>query len=380
MTVEKFLETLQLVRSTDSELQLQKYLETVSNTLANLTNSPAEPSYQSTLATALANLKQAAAAIPENLSVAELKAIASIQGAEYFDPLIGEKVAESVSNNAMTPSVARDYVKQLATRRAAFLRTVETAASELVELGVTGYELKPGGSDVSFTIPRDLFSNELGSFATELRFLDRLILDISEATLGQPEPPVLEALSTTNPIVAIFAQPQVLEALAKAVNLFLDAWAKIEEIRKVRADVSRIGISGAALQQFDEKIEETVTEVVEESVKMSLGSYSSDNGRKNELGNALSQDMRRLFGQIERGLIVEFRAEPDKKADDENAQALLKVRDIGKGLRYPTPEAQPLLLASGEVLEGEITRTTKKKTITTKVVKRDGASEPSSKQ
>jgi hypothetical protein len=164
------------------------------------------------------------------------------------------------------------------------------------------------------------------------------------------------------------------------VNLFLDAWAKIEEIRKVRADVSRIGISGPALQQFDEKIEETVTEVVEESVKMSLNSYSSDNGRKNELGNALSQDMRRLFGQIERGLIVEFRAEPDKKADDENAQSLLKVRDIGKSLRYPTPEAQPLLLASGEVLEGEITRTTKKKTITTKVVKRDGASEPSSKQ
>jgi len=217
-------------------------------------------------------------------------------------------------------------------------------------------------------------------FALELRFLDRLLLDISEATLGQPEPPVLEALSTTNPMVAIFAQPQVLEVLAKAVNLFLDAWAKIEEIRKVRADVSRIGISGAALQQFDEKIEETVTEVVEESVKMSLSSYSSDNGRKNELGNALSQDMRRLFGQIERGLIVEFRAEPDKKADDENAQSLLNVRDIGKGLRYPTPEAQPLLLASGEVLEGEITRTTKKKTITTKVVKRDGASEPSSKQ
>ena len=91
-----------------------------------------------------------------------------------------------------------------------------------------------GGSDVSFTIPRDLFSNELGSFATELRFLDRLILDISEATLGKPEPPVLEALSTTNPIVAIFAHPQVLEVLAKAVNFFLDAWAKIEEIRKVR--------------------------------------------------------------------------------------------------------------------------------------------------
>ena len=58
MTVEKFLETLELVRRTDSELQLQKYLETVSNTLANLTNSPAEPSYQSTLATALADLKR----------------------------------------------------------------------------------------------------------------------------------------------------------------------------------------------------------------------------------------------------------------------------------------------------------------------------------
>lgn len=292
-------------------------------------------------------------------------------GEEYFASDIAQKVKLSVANNAMTPTVARDFVKDLASKRTAFMKTVENTIEGLTSLGVTGYALPAGGSDLSFTIPREIFADELASFAIELRFLDKLLRDLSEATLGKPEPVKLEALSTTTPVVSVLTDPHVLNALAKSIQFFLDAWKKIEDIRKVRSEVARVGVVGSALEQFDEKIEETVTEVVEETVKLSLANYSTDEHRKNELTTALSQDMRRLFGQIERGLVVEFRAKPEEleRSDSSEGDPLISVLDISKNLLYPIPDSQPLLLASGELLEGEITRTTKKSTTTTKISK-----------
>lgn len=360
MTTEKFLETLKLIRDLDEEHKFQASLDLVSTTLTNLTNTPADTNAQSTLATSLDSLEKANAFVFASLAPSDLRAIASMGAEEYFANDLAANVKASVASNAMTPSVARDFVKRLATQRASFMKTAIETITGLEKLGVSGYELDLGGSDLSFVIPRDLFSNELSKFSTELRFLDKLLQDLSEATLGKPQFAELQALSTTTPIVSVLTDPHVLNALAKAVQFFLDAWKKIEEIRKVRADVVKVGVVGAALDQFNEKIEETVTEVVEETVRFSLASYpQNDEPRKNELRNALSQDYRRLFGQIEQGLVVEFRARPEEVSGNGNADPLIEVRDIAATLDYPAAEPQPLLLSSGELLEGEIVRTVK---------------------
>jgi hypothetical protein len=138
---------------------------------------------------------------------------------------------------------------------------------------------------------------------------------------------------------------------------------------------------GVALEQFNEKIEETVTEVVEETVRFSLASYpKKDEARKNELITALSQDYRRLFGQIERGLVVEFRARPEDVSGNRDADPLIEVRDIAAKLDYPAADPQPLLLSSGELLEGEITRTVKKTITKTKTKTKSAESETPSKK
>jgi len=61
-----------------------------------------------------------------SLSASERAAIAEIGGGEFFDPDLAEKVKASIAANAMTPSVARDFVLDVATRRAEFLRTIKT--------------------------------------------------------------------------------------------------------------------------------------------------------------------------------------------------------------------------------------------------------------
>ena len=127
------------------------------------------------------------------------------------------------------------------------------------------------------------------------------------------------------------------------------------------------------MEQLTEQITTTIEEVVEESTEMVLSSYPGEAARRNELETAIRQDTRRLFGQIERGLVVQFRAEPKEKPTEKEKAALTDVKRINSEIYLPpeTPH-DPLLLASDQIIEGDIPvvvikRSVKKsKTTTTK--------------
>jgi hypothetical protein len=103
--------------------------------------------------------------------------------------------------------------------------------------------------------------------------------------------------------------------------------------------------------------------------------YKGTPERKNELSNAIRQDTRRLFGQIERGLTIEFRAQPKADADEEDKKSLEVVSKLGRELHFPEVAKERMLLGSGEILEGEIhlvktsKKTTTHKTTTSKTTK-----------
>lgn len=379
MTIEKFHEILQLVSALDQELGLQSALDTINGNLTNLMNSPANPTYQSGLANSLATFSKASENLGKRLSPAQLSLIAEIGGADFFDPLIAEKVQSSVSANAMTPSVAQDFVERLASRRKRFLATVNETLEGLGELNVTSLNLSPGSSDMTFIIPRELFENQLGPFAKELTFISRMIQDFGEAITGEIEVVELETLSSSIPSVAVLADPKVVEAIANIVVKFLEIWEKIANIRRLRGELSEAGMTGTALDELTERIETTIEETVEESARVTITGYKGTPERKNELESALRQDTRRLFGQIERGLTVQFRAQPKPNEENEENKALESVDQMGRIIQFPQMKAEPILLTSGEILEGELHRVTKKVTKTTTETTTKGKKKESSK-
>lgn len=373
MTVEKFYETLVFLIKLDDKLRFQAGLELIRDTLNNLVNAPAQPQHQNALASALATFSAATEELRKAITPSQASVIAEVGGAEFFDPSIAEKVKISISTNAMTPSVARDFVTDLTSRRAGFLTTIRNTRQGLESLGVSSVSLKPGSADLAFLIPRDLFENHLDLFAKELSFISRLIGHFSEALTGHAEPVELEGLSSSVPTVAIDAGVGVIAGIAFVVNKFLEAWERIEKIRKIRAELTEIGMKGRAIEELTGQIAATVSEVVEESIRITLQRYEGDSARKNELANALRQDTRRLFGQIERGLTIQFRAEPKADADEADKNALEAVDRISREMQFPQIETDPMLLTTGEVLEGELPETIGAPKRTKKAAIRKGA-------
>jgi len=382
MTSQKLYATLKFLEALDSKHGLQKSLEAIVQALTNLVSSPAQPQYQSTLASALSSFETAASKLGESITPSQYSAIKDMGGEEFFDPLIADKVKVSVQTNAMTPSVAKDFVQQLSSKRSTFLSTVREARQNLETLGIREAEMEADSADIAFLIPRDIFDNQLGSLAKELIFISRLMQDFSEGVTGQAEQVKLEQLSSSIPTVALLAGVGVIGAVATVVNKFLEAWEKIERIRRMRAELAEMGLKGTALEELTEQITTTVEEVVEESTQIVLVNYKGDEGRKQELGNAVRKHARRLFGQIERGLTIEVRVGARTDKDAESQKALKTIDNLGKTMQFPLIAKEPILLGNGEILEGEIKTTKSSKKTTThktstsnKEIQKDGKQE-----
>jgi hypothetical protein len=374
MNVERFRATIDLMTGLDGSLRIQTLLEQIRDSLINLSNAPTQPQHQTSLANALTALLQASERLAEQITPEQFRLIDELGGLRYFDPRLGQSLKTEIAENAMTPSIPRDFVQKLSSDRADYLRTLNTTLQGLEALGIEGEELKAAAADVSFAIPSDIFENHLGDFAKELIFIDRLMKDLGEALTGDSDGILLESLSSSTPTVAITAGVKVISALAEMVGKFLDAWEKVEKFREARQTLVELGLSGKAIEEVTDQIATTVEEVVEESVEVTLSGFNKDSGRKNELRNALTQDTRRLFGQIERGLTIQFRAMPEEAVHDDDTASLATIREAAQNLHFPERQSEPMLLASGSVVEGDVPvfkyvkKTTSRKTTTSKTV------------
>ena len=215
MTAQTLYGILKFLADLDQNLGVQKALVSVRDALSSLVSSPAAPQHQGALANALTAFNSAAAKMGESITPSQAALIASMGGAEFFDPSITEKVRNSVATNAMTPTVARDFVDDLTSRRERFLETVKNTVKGLAGLRIAEARTEPGSADMAFLIPRNLFDDELGTFAKELNFINSLIRHVSEARTGQAEPVKLEELSSSVPTVALAAAGVVVAGVGR---------------------------------------------------------------------------------------------------------------------------------------------------------------------
>jgi hypothetical protein len=354
----------------DRNLKIQTWIDQIRDNLTNISNAPAQPPHQLALANALNSLTSASDQLAEQVTPQQFHLIDELGGSRYFDPQLAKQFKSEIAANAMTPSIPRDAVQKFSSERANFIATLNNTINGLDALGIKGEVLEPGTADVSFAIPGELFENNLGSFAKELTFIDRLMRDLGEALTGNSEAIHLESLYSSTPTVAVTAGINVIASLADLVGKFLTAWDKVVKYREARETLTELGLSPKAIEEVSDQINTTIEDVVEESVEFVLAGYTADNGRKNELSNALTQDTRRLFGQIERGLTIQFRTGPEKDADDD-AAALSTIHEAAQKLSFPPVQSEPMLLANGVIVEGDvpifkyIKKTTSKRTTKT---------------
>lgn len=310
MNVSRLLEFIAEIVKFEAEQNIQKKLNSLNDAVNQVAGSPGDANQQNEVATRFANLRAALNAIETQLTPAQMQFLEEIDAEWAFAPEMADDIAESMRVNAMVPVKVRELTTDYVNKRNKILTELRESEKNLLALGFKASALEPGESELGFLIPRDLFNNNLGGLAKQFVAIDRVVRTFAEA-LDEEADVVVDEISTTDPLVFVYAGYRVVKAIGGAIEFFLDKWEQVERIRKLRAETESLNLGDDFAAKYDEVIKQTVANAVKEQVDKLVS--EGQIGRANELRNGLTISMEWLMTHVEHGMRVEVRyLEPPK--------------------------------------------------------------------
>jgi prefoldin subunit 5 len=348
MDAARLLSTAQALVADESRLDIANKIQTVINSLSNMSSQPGQPAYQIQLREALSTL----------LNITDFKMTANpvfasyaaeIDAEEFFGPAMIENIARIIDENAMTPAAAQQQIQELASRRAQYVQGLYQLVNSLTQVHIKPEKLEPGESQIGFRIPRDIFGNELDGWIDELRVIRRVMRAFSELATGKSEDLQIGEISTTDPIIFLAAAAPTIALLGGAVSWSIDQWKKVEEVRKLRAETQKISDqSGGALDALVADFDQRITSMIDTSIEAhakALVQPGEVAGRGHEQVNDITYALRALTARVERGMTIELRfLPPAPDANGEVPQAYVDIEKIVPTLAFPPTAGDPVIL------------------------------------
>jgi hypothetical protein len=347
MIVEHLSEIIEKLVEDEKKLTIQQFVESLRDNCSSLASAPQEPSYQQNVVNSLAKLGGAFTRFARDITAYDWERIEEINGSEFFDGLILEKVRTLLSENVMTPTVPHVFLAEYSSRRATFLQQLIGLKTGLLAVGISAYQAVEGKAELGFRLPRSFFGDNLDGLIKRLSTIKRVVNTFSEIKTGGVQEIEVRDISTTDPMFYFGVTVSVAVAVGKAFSWSLDMWKKVEDIRHVRAETAKLKIhSDAELEQmFDSKIKEQIAQSVKNEVVGQFG--ETPTLRKAELAVALRDALETVLAIVERGVTLELRYTPQEEVDDEHSEETLQdieaAQSLAIALKFPKPLNLPML-------------------------------------
>ncbi len=342
----------------ETTLDVQGMLDRLNVASQSLASNPNAAQFQNEFVTHLNALDAASPSLSQDFGAAELRLLGDIGAAPFFVVNMAEEVRRLSQENPMTPTVVHQYVADFCGKRAQYIETLRRLKQGFETLAIPVLQLEPGSAEVSFTLPRNLFSNNLEGLISELGQVKLIIRAFSEISLGSAVPIELQRISTSDPSFVFGLPIKLIALLGDIVKWCLERWKDVEEIRRIRAETERTKAfsNEEIVKFFDERIKQQIDENVSKKCDELINlTKELEESRQFELRKHLEIALRSILARIERGMTVDVRAEKPIASDEsehgieyEGDQKFYdEVIANTKGLQFPTPSGKPILELPG---------------------------------
>lgn len=315
MDIARIIELARLATEIDESAKVTQVASELNQHLSQLASNPADQGAQTSVARSMQSLKDSLEQAHFHLSPDETELIGELAGAPIFENYLVTSVEKSLQENPATPAIARDLLMTLTQERdqafAHFRQFISTSNS----LGWDIREIEEWEAEVGFQIPREIFQNEFDGLIGEFRFIRRFLAHLSEVSGSSMSDVKLARLSTTDPLVLLGVGFVVARQVGTITKWALDQWKTVEEIRKIRAETTKLkSFSAEEVDKiFGDKIREELKLGVEEQVKL-LTANVKPAARRNERRlctlrhNSISHRYARQSGERRSALLARVRA------------------------------------------------------------------------
>lgn len=355
MNVEKLNSIAYDIVEENKTLQFVPKFQNVINTLQQVIAQPQQPQHQTNLSNQLKALKEALSnSLVNSLSPAWYQVLVELE----IDDVLGNKLYERIdtvlSKNQITPAKAKEelneFFNKLNTKITGFTNTV----NGLETIGIGYDELEEGECEIGVLIPREYIKNDLGKFGDEIKELTFIFNNYSELITGEKQSFQIRNLSTSEPLITIATITTIAAGVAKTIGWLIDNYKKLLEIKKLRAELKKQGLSEDSLQGISDHsngfMEKAIEKIILEIAKEYNG--NGDKNRKNELLNGVRISLNKIANRIDRGFNFEIRIEPINKSESEGEEEVeeskefKEINEASKNLQFIKLEGQPILKLS----------------------------------
>lgn len=253
-----------------------------------------------------------------SLSASRRKTLEAIGGLVYYGEDLVLRINEIVTGSD-TPSNAVAAMQDLRSKAQDFFPTVQALDDNLNKLGVRVEDIPTDSAEIEVLIPKSMVEGHLTGLVKETRHLDAVFSDIREVVTGKRTSLDIRSLGSGSLelylTVDLVTGAVVLTFVTAVVQL-------INSILQTRRDRESLEQQDAPKQIIKEIIsweEKRINGQIDKLRDELLEQYKGEEGRKEELRNALSKSLKRLADRIDRGMDIDVTtaATVDEKEVDE---------------------------------------------------------------
>jgi len=328
MNTERLHSLIRLFIEANKKHNFISLLQGVESTYTQSVQSP-NPQNAEAFTNARNNLIAAALEFPVgSLSPSRRKLLEAIGGTFYYGENLARRI-DDIIENAKTPSETIAEIQKLRTKMAEFFKTVQVLDDSLTKLGVGVKDIPQDSAEIEVLIPESMIDGHLNGFIKETSYLDFAFSDIREVVTGKRTPLDIRSLGSGSAelyLTVDLATGAQVFAFVTAVVVLINS---ILQTRRDRESLKKQDAPDKIIKELksweDQRIQEQIDKLREEI----LGNYKGEEGRKNELRNALSMSLKRLANRIDRGMDIDVTtaATAEQKEGDESAASAKQIKD-----------------------------------------------------
>jgi len=337
----------QEVSQTDTPGKLQQLI----NALQQVINQP-HPQHQQNLSQALKAMYAAANSVPSDTFSPAWRQILSELGG---DGLVGESLKTAIedifSRNQITPAVALEELQTLHKHLQAFNNALDQALVAFKHFQIGNEKLAPGNCEIGFLIPRTAVENKLLDFADELQEIGFILNTLAEVATGRKDDLKIRTISTSDLLVYLQAAVPYAACVAICVERVVALYKQLLEIRKLHGEILKQGVPNKEMSGIEKYANQLMKTGIEKIAADVIKQYHKidDDGRKNELMNAVRISLNKLANRIDQGFNFEVRMTPPLAAKNEEKhnlelqKAITTIQSATVNMQFMKLEGQPIL-------------------------------------
>lgn len=264
-----------------------------------------------------------------------------ISGEEYFGESAKKVILEILNstpfNNVLTVQKLQEYNK----KRTDFVTRITQLVTIFESLDFSAHFYEDDTYEIGLIFPENVTENKIKNITSNLHKWDQVFKTLKEITGEEVEDTKISLVNNGSLEFFFENAPQIALCLSIALERLATLYKRVLEIRTARLKLAELGApktESNAIQEHERKlIEKEIKEIVEQIFKEYAVKLES--GRKNELKNALTSNIKFIAKSIDSGIAVEITPpevyEPDivnepeteeNKKDKENAKKTYKEK------------------------------------------------------